>query len=684
MTDYLIQHKKTILVSFILTAFISIFLSLGVSINYDIADYLPKESRSTKALDIMNEEFETLVPNGQVMISNSSISNALYFKEELTKINGISSVMWLDDVINILEPIEVADQQIVEEYLKNDNALISITVDKGEESKVLESVYQLIGDENAASGDFVDTATQQMMAVKETTRAMMIAIPIIIIILLLTTSSWMEPVLFLLTIGISVVINMGTNIFFKDISFITQAISPILQLAVSLDYAIFLLGSFEKFRHETDDINQAMSLAIKRSTPTILASSSTTLFGFVALLFMRFRIGADLGIILVKGIVLSFISVIVFLPALTLLSYKIIDKTRHKIIIPQFKNIGKHTIKLKFIVIVVVSLLIFPAFQAQKKNLFLYGMGSELSDSIRSGKDTRKINDEFGYSTPIVLLVPRGNLSYEEKLTSLFEQEQNVTSVISYSSMVDNAIPIDFLDNSITNQFYSENYSRIIINTNTTSEGPEAFKLIEKVNSLTSNYYGDDFYSLGISVNLYDIKSVVENDTPVINTIAIISIALILLVTFKSLLLPILLVLTIETSIWINLSLPYFTGTPLCYIGYLVISTVQLGATVDYAILLTDHYLHNRKTQNKKEAIITTLSESANSIFVSGFILASAGFSLGFISSDQIISELGMLLGRGTLLSMTLVILFLPATLVVFDKLIFKTRFNKNKEVNNV
>jgi len=684
MTKFLIQRKKPIVVSFILTALISIVLSLGVSINYNIADYLPKDSKSTKALDIMNEEFETLVANGQVMISNSSISNALYFKEELAQINGISSVIWLDDIINILEPIEIADQEIVEQYLKNENALIYITVDNGQDSKVLEKIYQLIGEDNAVSGDFVDTATQKTMAVKETTRAMMIAVPIIIIILLITTSSWIEPVLFLLTIGISVVINMGTNIFFKDISFITQAISPILQLAVSLDYAIFLLGSFERFKKETDDINEAMALAIKRSTPTILASASTTLFGFVALLFMRFRIGADLGIILVKGIALSFICVIVFLPALTLLSYKLIDKTRHKIIIPQFKNIGKHTIKLKLIVLILVTLLIFPAFQAQKKNIFLYGLGSELSDSIRSGKDTRKINDEFGNSTPIVLLVPKGNLSHEKDLAALLEQERNVTSVISYSSMVDNAIPIDFLDDSIINQFYSENYSRIIINTNTTSEGPEAFKLVERVNSLTNTYYGDDFYSLGISVNLYDIKTVVEKDTPVINTIAIISIALILLITFKSLILPILLVLTIETSIWINLSIPYFTGTPLCYIGYLVISTVQLGATVDYAILLTDHYLHNRKTQPKKEAIITTLSESANSIFVSGFILASAGFSLGFISSDQIISELGILLGRGTLLSMTLVILFLPATLVLFDKLIFKTRINKNKEVNHV
>ncbi|HHT97061.1 MAG TPA: MMPL family transporter, partial [Clostridiales bacterium] len=213
MTKFLIQRKKPIVVSFILTALISIVLSLGVSINYNIADYLPKDSKSTKALDIMNEEFETLVANGQVMISNSSISNALYFKEELAQINGISSVIWLDDIINILEPIEIADQEIVEQYLKNENALISITVDNGQDSKVLEKIYQLIGEDNAVSGDFVDTATQKTMAVKETTRAMMIAVPIIIIILLITTSSWIEPVLFLLTIGISVVINMGTNIF---------------------------------------------------------------------------------------------------------------------------------------------------------------------------------------------------------------------------------------------------------------------------------------------------------------------------------------------------------------------------------------------------------------------------------------------------------------------------------------
>ena len=684
LINKIIQHKKIVVIFFILAAIICAGLALTVSVNYNMVDYLPSEAQSTKALEIMKEEFNEPIPNGEVMILDVYIQEVLEYKEKIKGVEGVTSVLWLDDIVNIKEPLEIVDKNIREQYYKDENALFSITVAEGFEQESLDGIYELIKDKDAVSGDFVDTATQQAMAKSESVRAILILFPVIIIILIIATTSWLEPILFLLTIGIAVIINLGTNVFLGEISFVTQAISPILQLAVSLDYAIFLLHRFDFFRKESKDINEAMVKAVKRSFPTILASATTTLFGFMALLFMDFRIGSDLGLNLVKGIFFSFITVVVFLPALTLYFSKWIDKTRHRKLIPSFKNIGKKIYTLRIVAIILVAIIIVPSFLAQKSNDFIYGMGSELSESSRFGKDAVKIKEKFGTSNPLVILVPDDNRVKEELLSKEFNKTPHVTSVISYSHMVSTVIPTEFLTNEVIKQFYSDNYARIVLNTDLESEGEIPFAVVEEIQSTADQYCGEQAFSLGKSVNLYDIKKVVEKDTGVVKLVAVLAIATVLLIAFKSILLPILLLLTIETSIWINLSIPYFAGNSLCYVGYLVISTVQLGATVDYAILVADHYMVNRKKMFKKEALKLTLSETTSSIFTSGSILASAGFCLGIISSDRIISELGILLGRGTLISVAMVIIFLPSILFVFDRLIpltsLKTNFYKEGE----
>ena len=675
---HLLQNKKKVVVFSIILAVVGAILSLTVKINYNMLDYLPSDAKSTTALSVMKKEFSQSIPNGHVMITNVSIQEVIDFKNKLNSLEGITEVLWLDDIIDITVPLEFADKETVETYYKDKNALISITTKTGNEIKTLNSIYEVIGDKNSVSGDLVDVATQQSMATSEPAKAMMILVPIIIIILLIATTSYIEPILFLLTIGIAVLLNLGTNIFLGEISFITQAISPILQMAVSLDYAIFLLHSYEDYKKQTNDLNDAMRLAIKRSFSAIMASAATTLFGFIALMFMNFKIGSDLGINLVKGIIFSFLSVMIFLPTLTLCCNKWIEKTKHKKILSDFKNISKKTSKLRIAVVIIIAITIIPIFLAQGNNTFIYGMGSNLSSTSRSSFDTKLINKTFGKSTAMVLLVPKGNNVKEELLCEELIETPHIMSVVSYANTVGNAIPSSFLIDDVLNQFYSENYSRIILYTDTEAESDIAFTTVENIEKITSKYYGDDFLSLGNSVNLYDLKNVVEKDTSVVNLIAIFAITMVLFLTFKSISLPLLLLLTIETSIWINLSVPYFAGNSLCYIGYLVISTVQLGATVDYAILLTDHYMTNRKKMSAKEAIKASLGDTAKSIFVSGSILASAGFCLGIISSDQIISELGILLGRGAVLSVIMVVLFLPTLLLWFDKLIQCTTLKHN------
>ncbi len=665
------------MVVFMVIALISSIAQFGVSVNYNMVDYLPEDAPSMTAMDTMEEEFDAAVANTRVMIKDVTVQEALDYKEKIAAIDGVSEVMWLDDAIDLKTPLEMADQDTVESYYKHKDALLSFHIQEGEEVEVTDKVYKLIGEENAMSGEALNTANSQKMAGTESAYAALLLVPIIILILVISTNSWMEPVFFLTAIGVSVLVNMGTNIFLGEVSFVTQSVAPILQLAVSLDYAIFLLHSFSDFRQEGKEPVEAMRMAIKRSFPAITASASTTFFGFMALSFMNFEIGSDLGINLVKGILLSFICVMIFLPALTLTFYKWIDKTKHKPIIPAFKNIGKSVLKLKIPVLILVFLMIVPAYLGQSNTNFIYGTG-EQPENTRIGQDELAIEQTFGKNTPMVLLVPKGDIAKEEELVQDLEKLEEVSSVLAYVNTVDPVIPPEYLEESVTEQFYSDQFARIILNTNQDAEGEAAFTLIEKVEEMASGYYGEDVYSLGESITLYDIKNTVEKDNQLVNLLTIITIAIVLLVTFRSITIPIVLLLTIQSSVWINLSVPYFTDTPLVYVGYLIISTVQLAATVDYAILLTEAYEKNRKEMPAVQAIKKTIDEKIFSILISASILSSVGFILAWTSSNPIVSSIGLLLGRGTLLAFIMVVFFLPALLVILDKVIEKTTWKPN------
>lgn len=392
---------------------------------------------------------------------------------------------------------------------------------------------------------------------------------------------------------------------------------------------------------------------------------------------MKFEIGSDLGLNLVKGIVLSFISVMVFLPALTLYFYKWMDKTQHKSFVPSFTGIGKLVVKLRFPSLIVVFAILVPSFLAQSNTAFTYGLG-ELPETTRAGSDFLLIEEAFGEATPIVLLVPKGDVGKETELVQDLDELDHITSVIAYVNMVGSVIPPEYLDESITNEFYSENYSRIVINTNQGTEGNIPFSIVQKVEETAAKYYGEQALSLGESVTLYDIKNTVTRDNIVVNILTVVTIAIVLLVTFRSLSMPLVLLITIQSAVWINLSIPYFTNSSLVFVGYLIISTVQLAATVDYAILLTEAYQHHRKEMPAMKAIIKTLDEKTFSISISAAILSSVGFILWGTSTNPIVSSIGLLLGRGALLAFVMVVFFLPAMLLVLDKFIKKTTYNSN------
>lgn len=674
---FIIAKRKAVAAVFLLAAVVCAALIPFVKVNYDMADYLPPSAQSTEAVAIMEEQFAQDMPNANVLVRDVDVPRALALKDEIAQVEGVESVLWLDDAADVAVPLPMLDADTVETYYRDGDALFQVTVAEGAESQAVPALRALIDEEgagNAVSGEAADTAQMRASMIEQVLVAVAILVPVIVLLLVLSTLSWIEPILFIAAIGVSILINMGTNIAFGEVSFVTFSVSPILQLAVSLDYAIFLLHAFAAERACATDAAEAMARAVRASMPTIAASATTTLFGFAALAFMQFQIGADLGINLVKGIVLSFITVMVLLPALTLLLYKAIDKTAHRPLLPSFRNVDRGLRKVRVPALLVVLVLIVPAFLGQSHTVFSY-QNSVPDPSLRAGADTQAVNEAFGKQNAVAVLVPRGDVAAEAALSDDLAQLDHVTSVLSFASVVGADVPEGFLDPSVAEQFYSADFARIIAYVDTEMEGETAFSTVEAVQRAAAKHY-DEFYTAGQSANLYDMKNIVAVDNVVVSLVAVVAIFFVVMITFKSLALPFVLLLTIESGIWINLAIPYFTGTEVNFIGYLVINTVQLGATIDYGILLTTHYLAHRRAVPARDAVKRALGETFPSLLVSAGILATAGFALAISSSISAVSSLGLLLGRGALLSLALVTCFLPGLLVYLDPIIRRTTWH--------
>lgn len=672
LVSFAIKHKSMVITVFLIASLISIFSQSLVKINYDLAEYLPSDTPSTKAIEIMSEEFKEEIFNITIMLPESSVPEALAMKQKLIQVDEVESIFWIDDYVDVTLPIEVAPKELVNQYYKDQNALFMVTVKTDNYPPVLSHLQDLVT-EGHISGNMVSLAMAQNSTQSEIGQIMIFVIPLVAIVLILATHSWLEPILMLTAIGVGILINMGTNLLLGEISFLTQAVAAILQLAVSMDYAIFLLHKFSDYRDKYETTEEAMKQATINSLPTLLASSITTFIGFLALTLMRFKIGPDMGLVLAKGVFFSLISVLFLLPCITIYFVKYIDKTTHRSFLPSFDSLAKFIFKIGPIVMIIIGLMAVPAFLAQRKNNFMYGMG-DFQALSREEIDHNAIIEVYGEETQMVILVPKGQWAKEIELINQLEAYPEVKSVMSYVTMIGPNIPYQLLPENQIASLLSENYSRIILQVVSAQEGPHAFELVKRVRSTIDLVYPDEeTHLVGNSVVTYDMAQTIQADDIVVNGLAVLAIFLTILFTFKSLSVPVILVLAIEISIWINLSFPYFLQSPLNYIGYLIISTVQLGATVDYGVLFTQNYLEHRQTMEKKEALLKTISQSAQSILPPAIILTVTGFILGFISTISIVSELGWTLGRGALLSFLLVMFFVPAMYYSFDKLVDKT-----------
>ena len=676
---HIVNHQKLIIAVFLILFAVCAVCRQFVAVNYDMNDYLPPESASTRALDRMEQEYDGGIPNARVMVRGVSVSEALEYKEKLLIVDGVTDVTWLDDVASVTVPLETLDADTVESYYKDGNALFSVTIDEDKRIDAVSAIREIIGEDNAMTGSAVSTAVATTSTVSEISTIAVIAVAFVLLVLILTTTSFAEPFLVLAGLGVAVIINAGSNLMFGEISFVTNAAGNILQLAVSLDYSVFLLHRFAECRQTTADPKEAMVQALTMSTTSILSSGLTTVIGFLALCLMQFQIGPDLGLALAKGVALSLITVFTFMPALILRAYRLIDKTQHRSLMPSFKGFGKFVSHVMMPMVIVFAILIAPCYLASNANRFYYGASHIFGSATQLGADTEKIEDTFGKQDTYVLMVPKDSTATQAELSEALHKIPQMKSILSYVDTVGETIPEQYLDSGTLAKLNSEHYTRMVLTLDAAYEGEGTFSLVETVRDTAEAYYPGTWYLAGEGVSTYDLMDTVIADMVKVNLVAIGAVFLVLLLTMKSLIVPVILVLSIETAIWINLSIPYFTDQVIFYIAYLIISSIQLGATVDYAILFTDRYKEMRQTYAQKQAVVQTISAVSVSVLTSASVLTVVGFLLGIFSTHGLLSQLGYFLGKGTLCSLAIVLFVLPGLLYLFDRLIVKTK--RSKEV---
>ena len=650
-----VRRRRRVLAVYAAATVLCALLSLFVSVNYDINDYLPPASPSTAAIEVMEDAFGGGIPNVRAMVRDVTVPEALAYKQQIERIEGVTSVTWLDDAAEVTVPLEMQDPDTVAAYYKDGAALFTITVADDLRAEAVAAIDDLLGEAGALTGSAVSTAAATNSTVVEVAKIAAVAVLYVFFILGLTTASWAEP-----------------NLIFGEISFVTSAAGSILQLAVSLDYSVFLIHRFAEVRAARPDASpgDCMEEALSKSASSILSSGLTTVIGFAALVLMQFQIGPDLGLALAKGVAFSLLTVFTFVPALVVTALPWMDKTRHKPLLPGFAGFGRFVSRIMLPMVAVLAVIMVPSYLASNANEYYYGAGHMFAADTEVGRDTEAIEAVFGQSDTYVLLVPAGDTATQSELSAALRALPAVTGIISYVDTAGAEIPPGYLDDATLSQLVSGDTTRMVLSVAADFEGDAAFALVEQVRAIAEQYYPGSWYLAGQGVSTYDLMDTITDDMAMVNLVAIAAVFLVLLILERNLILPIVLVLCIETAIWFNLALPYFTGTVVFYIAYLIISSVQLGATVDYAILFSDRYREYRETLDKKPAVAATVATVTTSVLTTGSGLAVVGFLMGAISSNQLLAQLGNFLGVGSLASLTIVLLALPGILYLIDPLI--------------
>ncbi len=689
IAGFIVDQYGLITTIFVIAFFVCLAMFPLVKVNYDLTEYLPQSAVTRESIDVMEEEFG-YPGTARVMIRDVSIYEAAMYKQMLEGVEGVDMVSWMSaDVFMGGDFTDAASQS---DYYKDRCAVMDITFKEGDyadstDSAIVE-IQEMLGDKAAYAGPAIETKSLIDNVSSEIVVIMILAVLIILVILLITTTSWLEPLLFLAVMGIAIMLNQGSNLMFGRISFLSQSVASVLQLATSMDYSIFLLETFETMNHEhPGNKPEAMKRAINASAVSILSSAMTTFVGFVALGTMSFTLGADIGFVLGKSIICSVLTVLLLMPALILKFDDKIEKYKHKSFMPKFEKSSRAIFGMRYVVLALMAIIVVPAYIAQSMNDYSFGnsaMGR--SEGTQVYDDSNEIEEKFGRSDLYLLIVPNGDPVRERQMAEELKDLYYVRSCTGLSSVLPEGIPESIVPSSITSLLRSDNYARMLLYTRTSIESELAFQTNDEITGIVKRYYPNNSYVVGHTPSTQEIKTIILNDYLITEGFSVMGIAVVVMIAFKSLLLPILVLIPIGVALFLNMATPYIQGETLMFTGYVIVSCVQMGATVDYSILMTNNYLASREEgMTPFQSGINTLRKSISSIITSGMILTLAGYSIYFISSVSAISSIGHMIGRGGFMSMLMVMVAIPALMSTFDGLIFRERelsdriFSKNK-----
>ena len=654
---------------------------INTRVNYDVLYYLPDDIETMKGQDILVDEFGTGAYS-MFICEGMKNKDVAALKKKIENVEHVSKVVWYDSFSDLSVPVEMLPDKIQSALFSDDSTMMFIifetTTSADETMDAIGDIRKLAGKQCFVSGMSAIVTDTKNLAESEVAIYVLIAVVLSCIVLALTMESYLIPFLFLASIGIAILYNMGTNIFKGEISYITKALSAVLQLGVTMDYSIFLWHSYQEQRKlYGDDHKEAMAQAIAATIKSVVGSSITTIAGFVALCFMSFTLGLDLGIVMAKGVIFGVICCVTVLPAMIMIFDKALEKTKHKQLIPDFPKVSEFLVKhhKAFAFLCVALFIPFAYFQAN--TAVYYNLDSSLPKDLESIMANEKLQEEYHMGAAHMILMDK-NVSGKEKHKMIKEMEQvdGVKEVLGLESIIGPSLPESMIPQDIKDILESDNYELMLITNEYQTASEEVNEQINELNTILKSYDKNGML-VGEAPCTKDLIEITDHDFKVVSAVSIMAVFLIILFVFKSITLPIILVLVIEGAIFINMGIPYLTGTELPFIASIVIGTIQLGATVDYAILMTSRYEQERGGgKSKKESISIALESSIRPVMVSAFSFFAATFGVGIYSKIDMISSLCLLMARGALISMCAVLLFLPAMYWIFDRVICATSKN--------
>lgn len=614
-----------------------------------------------------------------LMVDGMEDKEIVKLKEKVEKVDGVENVLWYDSLADISVPQSVLPSKLYDEYNTEDGTMMAVFFKDGTSSdetmKAITEIRKITGEQCFLSGMSAIVEDTKELAEKETPLYVLIAVALSALVLAITMESIFVPVLFLLSIGIAIVYNLGTNVFFGEISYITKALAAVLQLGVTMDYSIFLMHSYQEQQvRYNGDKERAMAHAISQTFSSVIGSSVTTVAGFIALCFMSFTLGKDIGIVMAKGVIFGVLVCVTVLPSMILCCDKLIEKTKHKPLLPDIGRISDKVTKRYVIYVVAFVILLFPAIYGNNHTGVYYNLDESLPKDLPSVIANTKLKEDYNMNTTHMILVDSSVAGSDvKKMSQEIEKVDGVKWVLGLDNLIGSGVPADMLPESVTGMLKNDKYQLLMVNSTYKVATDKVNKQIEQIDKIMDKY-DKGAMLVGEGPLTKDLINITDTDFKRVSAVSIGIVFVIILLLFKSVTIPVILVGVIEFAIFVNMGIPFYTGTKLPFVASIVIGTIQLGATVDYAILMTTRYQRERsRGAGKFDAITTAHKFSAQSIIVSALSFFAATIGVGLYSNIDMISSLCILMARGALISMVVVVLILPSLFMVFDKIIVKT-----------